>query len=155
MRAVRDAVLNAGTFFVAADFDLWKEFCGSELDCFVKKHSSLYSAFLVEKRKYFDSHYDASNQANRLARVDRESKSAASSSVGSESEKSTKSASVKRSGNFTAGSDWSSKKKSQVDLLSALDIGSSSSKKKRKKPQAKGAKKDPTVVHRINKPSKN
>ena len=86
MRAVRDAVLNAGTFFVAADFDLWKEFCGSKLDSFVKRHGSLYTAFLVEKRKYFDSHYDACNKANRLARVDRESKSAASSSVGSEVE---------------------------------------------------------------------
>ena len=155
MKAVRDAVLNAGTFFVAADFDLWKEFCGSELDSFVKRHSSLYSAFLVEKRKYFDSHYDACNKANRLARVDRESKSAASSSVGSESEKLTKTASVKRSGNFTGGSDCPSKKKSQVNLLSALDVGSLSSKKNKKKSQTKDDKKDPTVVHRIKKPLKN
>ena len=155
MRAVRDAVLNAGTFFVAADFDLWKEFCGSKLDSFVKRHGSLYTAFLVEKRKYFDSHYDACNKANRLARVDRESKSAASSSVGSESEKSTKSGNVRRSGNLTEGSSCPSKRKSQEDLLSALDVSSSFSKKSKKKPQAKEDKKDPTVVHRIKKPSKN
>ena len=155
MRAVRDAVLNAGTFFVAADFDLWKEFCGSKLDSFVKRHGSLYTAFLVEKRKHFDSHNDACNKANRLARVDWESKSAASSSVGSESEKSTKGGNVRRSGNLTEGSSCPSKRKSQEDLLSALDVSSSFSKKSKKKPQAEEDKKDPTVVHRIKNPSKN
>ena len=96
MRAVRDAVLNAETFFVAADFDLWKEFCGSKLDSFVGRYVTLYSAFLAEKRNCFDSHYDACNKANRLARVDQGSKSAACSSVVSESEKMTKDTSVDR-----------------------------------------------------------
>ena len=145
MRAVRDAVLNAGNFFVAADFDLWKEFCGSKLDSFVGRYTTLYSAFLAEKRKNFASHYDACTKANRMARVDQGSTSAASSSVVSESEKMTKNTSAERGSKFAEDSDCSSKRKSQVDLMAALDIGITSVKRKKKKTKDKV----PGVFHRL------
>ena len=152
MRAVRDAVLNAGTFFVAADFDLWKEFCVSKLDSFVGRYITLYFAFLAENCKYFDSHYDACNKANRLARVNQGSKSAASSSVVSESEKMRTNTSVDRGSKFAEDSNCSSKPKSQVDLMAALDIGVTSVKRKKKK-KTSTKDKDPVVFHRLKKSS--
>ena len=150
MKALRDAVLNAGTFFVVADFDLWNEFCGSKLDSFVGRYNSLYSAFLAKKRKYFDSHYDACNKADRLARVDRKSRSGASLPGGSESEKTSETSIVERSTKFTEDSGCSPKGATLVDLIAAMDVGVTSTKTKKKVSKTD---KGPGVAHKLKKSS--
>ena len=70
MNAVREAITNAGMFFVAEDFDLWKQVGGSGVSTFVKQYSVLYSAFLAQRRKSFDTHYSTCNKVNRLSCVD-------------------------------------------------------------------------------------
>ena len=54
---VRKAIASAGVVFVTPAFDMWKNFCNSDVDDFVANYSALFTIFLVERRKAFDAHY--------------------------------------------------------------------------------------------------
>ena len=55
-------------FFVFSDFDVWKDICNSEVDDFIAKYSTLFTAFLKERRKAFDARYHECKTANRMSR---------------------------------------------------------------------------------------
>ena len=42
LNAVREAVANAGTFYLSADFKLWTGFCSEDLDDFLTRYRSFY-----------------------------------------------------------------------------------------------------------------
>ena len=67
--AVREAIGIAGVFHVAPKFDWWTTVCGESVGDFVARYTSLYNAFLLERRKACKTHYADVNEASRLARV--------------------------------------------------------------------------------------
>ena len=81
LEAVREAISNAGVFYVAPNFDLWFDFCGGSVFDFISHYSRLYGAFLFGRRKAFEMQYVDINKANRLARAQQLSTSIATPSV--------------------------------------------------------------------------
>ena len=59
--SVRKAVSTAGVFFVTEGFNLWKDFCRTSSDAFVKQYVYLYTAFFAQCRRAFDAEYNACN----------------------------------------------------------------------------------------------
>ena len=135
MKAVQDAINNAGVFYVAPNFDLWADFCGGSVSDFISHYWRLYGAFLLSQRKSCEIQYMEKNKANRLARAQQVSTNAIS--VGAEASGSGKN---KAGGQrTTSGSTTSSNKEATSGLVVS---------KNKKKPSKDD---DPDVRHRIKK----
>ena len=98
--AVRDAVKDAIVFYVAVDFDVWKNACVSEFATFLSGVRSSFSDLLFQRRKASEDRYVEWNRSNRQAQIDRRGNVSRSESDARSVEKSKKSVatSSKRSG---------------------------------------------------------
>ena len=63
---VKKAIADAGVFFGTSDFNIWKD---DDVDAFVSKYSAFFAAFLVERRKSFDTRCLECNNINRMSRL--------------------------------------------------------------------------------------
>ena len=152
--AVREAITESGIFFRVADFDVWKDFCSGDMESFVGHYRSLYSKYLLERRKECETFYVECNKANRRFREGQcssstEAGSATSSVVGSKkaSSKTVSSKPVKVSAS-TARS--SAKVVSKEDGAVAKRSGGSSASRRSKKDKSSDSD-DPDVVHNLKK----
>ena len=138
--SVSKATIDAGTFFVTPNFDVWKNFPGSRPNEFVSLLRSYYHKFVLERRKACEGCYIDCNKDYRQTQKARSRRDAAAGRLASamlidkdarsETAKSvTRKNSVKR-GNGSIGSSTSK----------------SSLSKKKQKPYEMC---DPDVVHRI------
>ena len=87
---IRDAIANAGLFYIGTDFNVWKDLCDSGVDWFISAFCELYGEFLLNRRRSSDEHYTECNRVNRLSRAEQGSRtssvvrSSSNSSVGKE-----------------------------------------------------------------------
>ena len=49
--AVRNAIADAGVFYVTPGFDIWKNYCDPVVESFVADYQKLYCSFVLERRK--------------------------------------------------------------------------------------------------------
>ena len=87
---IRDAVANAGLFYIGTDFNVSKDLCDSGVDSFISAFCELDGEFLLKRRRSSDEHYTEFNRVNRLSRAEQGSRtssvvrSSSNSSVGKE-----------------------------------------------------------------------
>ena len=72
MGLIRDAVSDAGLFYIGSDFNVWKDLC---VDSFIAAFCELYKEFLAKRRQSSDEHYTECNRVNRLSRAEQGSRS--------------------------------------------------------------------------------
>ena len=65
---VREAIAESSVFFGAAEFNVWKDLCCGDMEAFVGHYRSLYSRYLLERRKECESFYVECNKTNRRSR---------------------------------------------------------------------------------------
>ena len=150
---VREAIANAGAFYVAADFDLWRDICGEDLDAFITPYRSLYRDFILERRKSCESYYIGLNKANLEARSRQGSVVSDTGSTSSSTVKSKKVLEIRGQGTSVgtvAGGSTSKKSVVSADVAVIKKGGSESASKKSKGSKTK-ANEDPEVRHRIKK----
>ena len=66
---VRDAIVDAGVFYVTPGFKVWKHYCDPAVDSFVANYQRLYSAFLLQRRESSEAYYVQCDKTRRLARA--------------------------------------------------------------------------------------
>ena len=132
MGLMRDAVSDAGLFYIGSDFNVWKDLCDAGVDSFIASFCELYKEFLAKRSQSSDEHYTDCNRVNRLSRAEQGSRSSSvvqssSSSVSGKGksggskvgEKSTDGKQVgktKKSNVQAGGSKTTPKKKSKKDI---------------------------------------
>ena len=132
MGLIRDAVSDAGLFYIGSDFNVWKDLCDAGVDSFIASFCELYKEFLAKRRQSSDEHYTECNRVNRLSRAEQGSRGSSvvqssSSSVSGKGksggskvgEKSTDGKQVgktKKSNVQAGGSKTTPKKKSKKDI---------------------------------------
>ena len=75
MGLIRDAVSDAGLFYIGSAFNVWKDLCDSGVDSFIAAFCELYKEFLAKRRQSSDEHYTECNRVNRLSRAEQGSRS--------------------------------------------------------------------------------
>ena len=69
LEAVREAIGNAGVFYVAQNFDLWVDFCGGSVSILSSIIAGCMVHFCLSARKACEVQYLDINKANCLARA--------------------------------------------------------------------------------------
>ena len=82
MGLIREAVSDAGLFYIGSDFNVWKDLCDSGVDSFIAAFCELYKEFLAKRRQSSDEHYTECNRVNRLSRSSSVVQSSSSSTSG-------------------------------------------------------------------------
>ena len=143
LEAVREAVANAGTFYLSADFNLWAGFCSEDLDDFLTRYRSFYGEFLSEHRKSCENHYASLNKANRESRSRQASVASESGNASSSASKS------KKSGGSKQFIPVSSQSKKNTAVKGGGGLSTSKKSKKDKDSDAD----DREIVYRLKKTS--
>ena len=139
--AVRDAIVDAGLFYVTPGFDVWRNYCDPAVDAFVASYQKLYCAFLLGRRKSSETYYVECSKTRKPVGANVEAS-------GSEAGSNVSGASKKSKGENSSSRVVASFSKTVSGNVGQSSVSKKSKGSKKNRPKC-SSEEDPDVHHRI------